>query len=344
MGEKTLTEISRGVGLSKAHRAPPAGVFFAKKELGGELIMTETNCANKQMTLQEAIKKYVKDGCSLTFGGFIGRDCVAAVHEIIRQGIKDLTVIDDSKTDMMDLLVGAGAVKRWEGAYLGYGAIGLAPNIRRSVEKGIPHKIELEDWSNAGISMRFLAGSLNVPFMATRSMLGTDIMKNNPRIKLMNDPYEGEPIALVPAAHPDVAIIHVQRADAMGNAQVFGFTGNDENKARAAKYTIITCEEIVPTEEIRRRGNLTLIPFYCVDAVVQVPFGCHPQSCYGYYAYDVLFCGDYHEAAKDRDKFLKWLDRYVLSARDHMDYCEKVGWERLHKLMGLERHFNRIPG
>lgn len=306
--------------------------------------MTESNYASKQMTLQEAIKKYVHSGCSITFGGFIGRDCVAAAHEIIRQGIRDLTVIDDSKTDVMDLLVGAGCVKRWEGAYLGYGAIGLAPNIRRSVEKGVPLKIELEDWSNAGISMRFLAGSLNVPFMVTRSMLGTDIVKYNQRVKVIDDPYGGEPVALVPAARPDVAIIHVQRADVMGNAQVWGFTGNDENKARAARHTIITCEEIVSTDEIRRRGNLTLIPFYCVDAVVQVPFGCHPQSCYGYYAYDVLFCGDYHEAAKDRDKFLQWLDHYVFGAEDHLAYCAKVGWDRLQKLMGLERRFNRIPG
>jgi len=102
--------------------------------LGEELVLNGNNNANKQMTLKDAIGKYVKDDCSITFGGFIGRDCVAAVHEIIRQGIKNLTVIDDSKTDMMDLLVGAGAVKRWEGAYLGYGAIGLAPSIRRSVE------------------------------------------------------------------------------------------------------------------------------------------------------------------------------------------------------------------
>ena len=299
---------------------------------------------HKLMTLPEAVGKYVKDGCSITFGGFIGRDCVAAVHEIIRRGIKNLTVIDDSKTDMMDLLVGAGAVKRWEGAYLGYGAIGLAPNIRRSVEKGIPAKIELEDWSNAGISMRYLAGGLNIPFMAIKSMLGTDIVKYNRRIKVIDDPYHGEPVALVPAAHPDVAVIHVQRADAMGNAQVWGFTGNDENKARAAKHTVITCEEIVPTDEIRRRGNMTLIPFYCVDAVVQVPYGCHPQSCYGYYAYDVLFCGDYHEAAKDRDTFTGWLDDYVYSCADHLAYCEKVGWGRLQSLTRMERHFNRIPG
>ena len=121
--------------------------------------------------------------------------------------------------------------------------------------------------------MRYLAGALNLPFMAIRSMLGSDILKYNKRIKTIDDPYEGKPVALVPAAKPDVAIIHVQRADVMGNAQVWGFTGNDENKVRAAKHTIITCEEIVSSEEIRRNANLTIIPFYCVDAVVQVPTG-----------------------------------------------------------------------
>lgn len=301
-----------------------------------------SNNANKEMSLKDAVSKYVTNGSTICFGGFIGRDCVAVAHEIIRQGIKELTVVDDSKTDIMDLLVGAGCIKRWEGAYLGYGAIGLAPNFRRAVEQGVPHTIEVEDWSNAAISMRYLAGALNIPFMATRSMLGTDILKYNKRIKVINDPYEGKPLALVPAVRPDVAFIHVQRADVMGNAQVWGFTGNDENKVRAAKHTIITCEEIVSPEEIRRNGNLTIIPFYCVDAVVQVPYGCHPQSCYGYYAYDVLFCGEYHKTSSTREGFLKWLDTYVFGCEDHSAYCNKVGWSRLQKLTYLERQFNRI--
>ncbi|MCL6560033.1 MAG: CoA transferase subunit A [Firmicutes bacterium] len=304
--------------------------------------MSEGKQANKLISLKEAISTYVKNGTSITFGGFIGRDCLAAVHEIIRQDIKELVVIDDSKTDMMDLLVGAGCVRRWEGAYLGYGAIGLANNVRRSVEQGIPELIEIEDWSNAAMSMRFLAGGLNLPFMATRSMLGSDIIRYNPRIKVIDDPYGGPPVALVPAARPDVAIIHAQRADVTGNAQIWGFTGNDENKARAAKHTIITCEEIVPTDQIRRQGNMTLIPFYCVDAVVLVPYGCFPQSCYGYYSYDVLFCGEYHEATKSREGFLRWLDRYVLSCKDHQEYCAKVGWDRLLSLTHLEKQFNRI--
>jgi len=296
---------------------------------------------NKQMTLKEAINTYVKDGTSLTFGGFIGRDSVAAAREIIRQDKKDLIVIDDSKTDVMDLLLGAGCVARWEGAYLGYGAIGLGQNIRRAIEKREPRPVDFEDWSNAGMSMRFLAGALNIPFIPFKSMLGTDIIEYNKKIKVTEDPYGGEQVALLPAAHPEVAIIHVHKADAMGNAQIMGFIGNDENKARAAKNTIITCEEIVSTEEIRQNGNYTMVPFYCVDAVVHLPFGVHPQSCYGSYAYDVLFCCEYYEKTKTREGFLEWLDNYVYNCEDHIEYCNRVGWDRLHKLRYLERQFNR---
>lgn len=299
--------------------------------------------ADKRMSLAEAVAHYVRDGCSITFGGFIGRDCVAAAREIARQGIRELTLIDDSKTDVADILVGAGCVARWEGAYLGYGALGLAPNIRRAVEKGEPQALEVEDWSNAAISMRFLAGALNVPFLPTRSLLGSDLLRHNPRVRVMTDPYEGQPVALVPAARPDVAFIHAQRADASGNALVWGFTGNDENKARAARHVIITCEEVVPAEEVRRHANLNLIPFYCVDAVVEVPFGCHPQSVYGYYAYDVLFCAEYRERSLTREGFQAWLEEYVFGCPDHAAYCRRVGLERLQALARLEREFNRLP-
>lgn len=297
---------------------------------------------DKTMSLADAIGQFIFDGAIITFSGFIGRDCVAAAHEIIRQGKKDLVLLDDSKTDVGDMLIGAGCIKKWEGAYIGYGALGLAPNFRRSVEKGIPTQVELEEWSNAAMSMRFLAGALNVPFMPTRSLLGSDILRYNQKIKVIKDPFGGQPVALVPAAQPDVAIIHVQRADRMGNGQIWGFTGNDENKVRAAKTVILTCEEIAPTEEIRLHPNLTVIPFYCVDAVVHLPFGCHPQSCYGYYAYDVLFCKEYYEAAKTREGFLRWLDTYVFGCKDHYEYCQKVGWERLFALQHLERQFNLI--
>jgi len=160
---------------------------------------------------------------------------------------------------------------------------------------------------------------------------------------VVKDPYRGEPVALVPAANPDVAIIHVQRADRRGNAQIWGHLGDDENKARAAKHTIITCEELVSTEEITRLPNMTVIPCYCVDAVVHVPYGSHPWSCYGYYYHDILFQRDYAQQNQTREGFLQWLEVWVLSCSSHEEYCEKVGWERLRELSRLEQALNRIP-
>jgi glutaconate CoA-transferase subunit A len=298
---------------------------------------------DKIMTLKEAIKKFVWNGCSLTLGGFCGRNSQAAAYEIVRQRRRELIFINDSPTDQLDILIGAGCIKRVEIAWHGVTIFAHAENFRRAVERDIPHMIEVEDYSNYAISLRFLAGAMNVPFIPTRSLLGSDIPKYNKRIKIIKDPYEGEPVALIPAASPDVAIIHVQRADKQGNAQIWGHLANDENKARAAKHTIITCEEIIPKDKILRIPNMTSIPFYCVDAVVEVPYGSHPWSCYGYYYHDVIFQRDYAKHNETYEDFLKWLDEWVLNCEDHSDYCNKVGQERLLELAKMERMLNKIP-
>lgn len=297
---------------------------------------------DKVMTLKEAVRKFVRDEYLLTLGGFCGRNSQAAAYEIIRQGKRGLTFIDDSPTDQLDMLIGAGCIKRVEIAWHGVSIFALARNFRRALEEKVPHMIEVEDYSNYAAGLRFLAGAMNVPFLPTRSMLGSDIPKYNKRIKIIEDPYEGEPIALIPAAFPDVAIIHVQRADMRGNAQIWGHLANDENKARAAKHTVITCEEIVPEEEILRIPNMTAIPFYCVDAVVEVPYGSHPWSCYGYYYHDVIFQRDYAKHNETYEGFLRWLDEWVLSCESHADYCNKVGQERLLALTKMEQALNKI--
>jgi glutaconate CoA-transferase subunit A len=268
---------------------------------------------------------------------------MAAALEIVRQRKKDITLVDDSKNDEADILIGAGCVKRWEGAYLSHGVPGLSRNYRRAVEQGVPHYLEVEESSNYAMSLRFLAGALNVPFLPTKSLLGSDLPKYNQKIKVMEDPYEGKPIALVPAAHPDAAIIHVQRADSMGNAQILGFLANDENKARAAKHTIITCEKIVSTDEIRKIPNLTAIPFYCVDAVVEVPYGSYWWSLTGYYTYDIMFSKDFVKENGTREGFLKWLDKWVYGCEDHQEFLGKVGWDRIKRVTEIERMCNKIP-
>jgi glutaconate CoA-transferase subunit A len=297
---------------------------------------------SKETSLKEAISKFVYDGCSITFGGFCGRNSQAAAYEIVRQRKRNLSVIDDSPTDLLDILIGAGCINAVQIAWQSVSIFARAANFRRSVENGIPTKVSVDDYSNYSMGLRFLAGALGIPFMPTKSLLGSDIPAYNNKIKIIEDPYEGKPVALVPAASPDLAIIHVQHADQEGNAQIWGHLANDENKARAAKRTILTCEQIVSSKRIRKNPNMTIIPSYCVKAVIQVPYGSHPWSCYGYYYHDVVFQRDYANQSESLEGFLKWLEEWVLSCNNHDDYCRKVGKKRLKKLSELERQLNRI--
>lgn len=297
---------------------------------------------SKEITLKDAVSQFVHDGCSITFGGFCGRCSQAAAYEIVRQKKRSLTVIDDSPTDLLDILIGARCIKMVQIAWQSISVFARAGNFRRAVETGIPMRISVEDYSNYSMGLRFLAGALGIPFMPTKSLLASDIPVYNKKIHIMKDPYEGKPVALVPAASPDVAVIHVQHADQEGNAQIWGHLANDENKARAAKHTIITCEQIISSERIKKIPNMTIIPSYCVDAIVQVPYGSHPWSCYGYYCHDVLFQRDYAKQNEEYRGFLNWLDEWVLSCESHDDYCRKVGRGRLKKLAILEHRLNRI--
>lgn len=299
---------------------------------------------DKQMTLKEAIKKFVNAGCSIAFGGMGGAQSVAPAYEIIRQKKTNLVLIGDSPCEVADMLIGAGLVRKVEVGWIGYAVAGLGFNYRRAVEQGIPRSIEVEEYTNYTMGLRFLASSMGLTFMPTKSLLGSDIPKYNHRIKIIDDPYSGEPVALVPAANPDVSIVHVSRADPLGNAQIFGFSSNDAEIARAGKQTIVTCEEIVSTEEIRRFPGLTVIPSYCVSAVVEVPYCSHPWNMPYYYAYDIPFHMEFQRHNRTREGFLKWLDEWCYACEDWNEYCRKVGWERLRELTRLERMFCRIEG
>jgi len=293
---------------------------------------------DKTTDLESAVDEYVPDGASVAFGGMGGRDPEAAAREIIRQEKEGLRVVDDARTTLFDMMVGAGCVDEYVGSWVGTSLISQGHNVRRAVEDDVPHHLEMQDVSNFGSSLLFFAGAMDVPFVPTRSMLGTDIAAKNDDIEVIEDPFgSGDELALVPAANPDVAIIHVQRADAQGNAQIFGNVVNDHLKARAAEHTVITCEEIVPTEKIQEAPELTRIPFYAVDAVVEVPFGCHPWHCYGEYYADLPFYREYGLESKDREEFLDWLDEWIVP---HEEYLEKVGADRLAKLESMEQTIN----
>jgi glutaconate CoA-transferase subunit A len=294
---------------------------------------------DKRMTLKEAVSSFVKDGFSLCFSGMGGEQCMAHTYEVIRQGKKDLVLIGDSPCDSGDLLAGAGALRRMEIAFCSCAVAGLAKNFRRAVEKGIPRYVEVADWSNYTIGLRFLAGAMNIPYIPTRALLGSDLPVYNKDIRISEDPWTGEPIALVPAAEPDTAFVHVSRADMRGNGQMFGFSSNAENMARAAKHTVLTCEELVSTDTIRASGNLTIIPEYCVDAVVELPYACHPWNMPYAYAYDIPFHSEQIARFSTREGYEEWMDEWCYGLRDHDDYIEKVGRGRLAELSRIEKEF-----
>lgn len=298
---------------------------------------------DKQIGLSEAIKTYLPSGSSVSFGGLGARDPFAAAYEIIRQGINDLTLMTTSIMDLGNILIGAGCVSKVEGAYVWIGSVGSGLNYRRAVEKGIPVKVETEEYSNYAASLRFLAASMNVPFLPTKSMLGTDLPTYNDKIKLINDPYTNEPVALVSAASPDVVFIHVQKADTAGNGQIWGILMNDPTLARAGKKVILTCEEIVSNREIRQLSNLTAIPSYCVDAVIEVPFCSHPMWTAGYYWCDLPFRRNFMLYNNTQEEFEKWLKEWVHDVPNWNAFLDKLGRDRLEKIVQMERDNYTIP-
>ena len=301
------------------------------------------NRKDKRINLKDAVDEFVKDGGSVSFGAMVGREPMAVSYEIVRQRKKNLTYITDTSVDAADVLIAGGCLKKIECAYIWVGVVGSGLNYRRAKEEGIPSHIKTEEYSNYGSSMRYMAGALGVPYMPLKSLLGSDIITHNPQIKVMDDFYGTGPMAFVPAAHPDVAFIHVQRADQMGNAQIWGMIANDDNLARAAKHVVITCEEIISTNEIRKIPNMTTIPSYCVDAVIEVPFCCHPLPVSGYYRMDVPFRRDFWFASKTREGIVSWMDEWIHGVEDFDAYKQKVGSDRLSKLHKLETiHIPRI--
>ncbi|MGE5391864.1 MAG: CoA transferase subunit A [Deltaproteobacteria bacterium] len=299
---------------------------------------------NKVMTLREAVSAYVRHGAYLGFGGIGDRTPTAAVHEVARQRKEHLRLVSDTSVSFVhdSILIGLGLVDKFEVAYNWGGIWGSDGVYRRALEKGIPRPLEIEEYSNLSMGMRFLAGSMGLPFMPVKSLLGSDIPVHNQNIKVIDDPYTGEPIALVPAARPDVAFIHVQRCDKIGNAQIMGHIGDDDSLARAADHVIITAEEIVPTEEICRFPNLTCIPYYCVDAVVHVPFGSHGRGCSYYYAMDVPYGNQVGAAWATQDGFERWAEEWIYGVDDWNGYCRKLGWERLMRLACAEQRYQKF--
>jgi len=300
---------------------------------------------SKVMTAREAVEKFVFDGATIGLGGQnVGRMAMAAIHEIVRQGKKNLTIYGCNLSINMDILVGAGLVKRCEAGTGNLEYFGTTFCFRRAIEQGL---MEMEDYSHLGMISRFLAGEMGLPFMPTKSMLGSDMLtqqvkSTGKKYELIKDPWNAdEPVLLLPALKPDVALIHAQRADAMGNVVIDGFLALDVELARASKHTIITCEEIVPEEKIRSDAERTSIPYLYVSAVVEQPFGSHPAAAYRYYDYDADHVKYYQKCAREGGKALEgYLKHYILDSENFDDYLEKVGG--IKKMIALMKSMKRM--
>jgi len=224
---------------------------------------------SKVMTMREAIADHVADGDFVYIGGYVCRTPFAAVHEMIRQRKKDLTITRGNAADDFDMMIGAGVVKRFYSTFISLGMYGLARCYRRSLEKGIPHKIEVEEYTNLSLPMMLMAGAMGMPFIPVKDMVGTDLLNikgflGDGKYKLIDSPFDGAPVLLAPALHPDVGIIHVQQADEDGNAQIWGIGGDCKWGANAAKKVIVSCERIVSREVVGKDPSRTIVPDFKV--------------------------------------------------------------------------------
>ena len=311
--------------------------------------------ADKVVSLSEAIGRYVTDGCHLSIGGFtINRNPMAAVYEIIRQRVRNLHMYAHSNGQGVDELIGAGCAARLEIAYAGSGR--FAPTcirFRKAVEAGT---IEVEDYSNFQMTLRFLAGAMGVPFLPTRSALGSDIIEKwgfpaseresnaklpNHKVVVIENPFgdwgDAERLALVPAIQPDVTILHAQQADRQGTVRIDGLPFTDIEQAKSARRVIITCEELVPTETLRKEPERNQLPFFCVDAVVPVPMGAYPTACYRYYDYDPVYLNNYRTAAIDEVRYRRYLEQFVYGTNNHEALLERVGADQLARIKADKR-------
>jgi len=276
--------------------------------------------------MREAIATLVRDGDSVAIEGFTHLICFAAGHEIIRQGRRDLTLIRMTPDVIYDQMIGAGVARKLVFSWLGNPGVGSLHAIRRLTEGPHP-SLELEEYSHFGMVGRYIAGATRLPFYPLRSYEGTDMPVANPLIRPLASPYGDEQVYVVPPIRPDVTIVHAQRADAAGNAQVWGLLGAQKEAAFAAERVIVVVEELVDEAVIRADPNRTVIPGLIVDAVVVEPFGAHPSYAQGYYDRDNTYYVEWDAIARDPVRLAGWLDTWIYHTTDRAEYMDRLGAE-----------------
>jgi glutaconate CoA-transferase subunit A len=314
---------------SKERANVESGAVQSYKELRSRLARRDRSLREKVVTLEQAAS-FVSDGMSVGIGGStMSRTPMALIWQLIRAGKKDLSCSRCIISTDGDLLFGSGVSNHIETSWFAQGILwGLSKVMRHHVES---HAARYDEWSHMAMGMRYRAGGMGVPFLPIRSMLGSDVARLRPEAREFDCPFTGEKLLLVPALNPDVALIHVQRCDAYGNAQMDGLQFMDIDLAMAANRVILTTERIVSNDQIRRAPDQTKIPFFCVDAVVEVPYGSAPHECFGIYEpmmqhlekYVTQVNGDPIAGMK------KYLDEYVYGPNSWTEFLSMIGVEEI---------------
>jgi glutaconate CoA-transferase subunit A len=294
---------------------------------------------SKLIPLSEAISTYVSDGDVVYAAGFTHLIPFAAGHELIRQEKKNLTLARATPDLIYDQMVAAGCAHKVIFSYMGNPGVGSLRIVRAAIEQG---KLEWEEYSHFGMITRLQAGASGLPFLPMNQTGATDLEKANPNIKRIPDPYGGKDVIVIPALQPDVAIVHVQRADENGNAHLWGIIGEQKEAAFAAKKVILTAEEIVDESIIRSDPNRTMIPSIVVSAVCRVPYACHPSYAQGYYDRDNEFYLAWDKISESAGSVRQYLDEWVYGVKDRDEYWAKLGGETHVRLAVKERYSEKI--
>jgi glutaconate CoA-transferase subunit A len=317
----SLYDLERGDGpLFADPSADTAREFFASKS---------RSLTDKRTTVAEAVARWVEDGAYLAIGGFgCDRIPTAVLHEILRQRKQNLRFAGHTATHDFQLLCAGNLTGRGrtlasvDVAYVvGLEARGLSPHARRVMESG---EVVCTEWSNYALAVRLKAAAMGLPFLPSRSLLGTDTFRKS-GAAIITCPFTGTRLAALPALYPDVAAIHVHESDCFGNCRISGITVADLDLARASRRLIITCERLISEEEIRRVPTQTVIPFYCVDAVCEVPYGSYPGNMPYEYFSDEEHVRQWLAVEKEMPAYLAFLEKYIFGVRDFSEYLHLCG-------------------
>ena len=298
-------------------------------KLRKDLAQRDRSLREKVVSLEEAVS-FVRDGDSVGIGGStMSRTPMGLIWALIRAKRTRLSCSRCITSSDGDLLYGSGASTHIITSWFSQGILwGVSKVMRHHVETG---KARYDEWSHMAMGMRFRAGAMGVPFVPIRSMLGSGVVGQRPEAKEMICPFTNEKLLLVPALNPDVALIHVQRCDAFGNAQIDGLQFMDVDLAMAANKVILSTERIVSNDQIRRAPDQTKIPFFAVDAVVELPFGCAPHECYGVYE-PMMRHMEYYVDLVNKDPvggMRTYLDRFVYGPKSWTEFLDLVGIEEV---------------